>query len=347
MFHWFHKEVRCVTIRNLAPIGGDNLDNLPSPVLEIMPEGESSSDEELKILTSAVVSESCNPNWFTSNFIGNGTGQEEECGKAIFRVKNSSDGNVLLETAVDFESMKYLGAGVDLTNFQKMPFNTILFVTDVGFYVQTETYASLGRLAIEPLVDNETDNASSDSENDGEYASRKYSSGGSSQLKEEENVFAEALAKIRADVTREMEGGDNGISKDQQALERKYKALQIAQLRVELEMAERAADEEEKAEQEDLSVLRDTNDLQKHTDCCNAIASKIILLREEQEGLRKEGAKVQFLLEARLVKLLSELQTIYPIEPVPHTEGSCLNMSDRGFVKGLYLYITSIVFSNV
>ena len=262
-YKWLLKRVRCVSVRNLSPTDGKDLENLPSPELEIFAlDGDDSNK-----LRGPVISETCNPDWYVSDLQRGAKKVNEACSKAMLRVKNSVDGQVLLESELSLDSLKFLGPSFNIELFQKLPFNTVFFITDAGFFVQSETFDSLNRLLTIPLDGNE---ASSDSDND------ESSPKGNASLVDESSVSA--MAKLLKEIGEEKEGKEKdkgNDSKDDQILENKRKTLQIAQLLDEIELAEYTAGEEEKAEAEDLAVLKDTGDLQAHIERCSALATQI------------------------------------------------------------------------
>lgn len=90
-----------------------------------------------------------------------------------------------------------------------------------------------------------------------------------------------------------------------------YERLKQEVCGAELEMSK-----EEEAEAMDLQTLRNTGDLQKRIASCRGLTSDIAECEKERVKVEEEAVKMQFLLEARQLKLLSELQAIYPIERI-------------------------------
>ena len=141
-FKWLLDKVRCVSVRNLISTDGKDLENLPSPVLEFDAlSGETDSEKsEQGGLCGLVISETCNPDWYVSDLQRGAAKVDENCSKAMLRVRNSIDGVILLEYALNLDSMKFLGPVFNLELFQKMPFNTLFLITDAGLFVQNETF---------------------------------------------------------------------------------------------------------------------------------------------------------------------------------------------------------------
>jgi len=97
----------------------------------------------------------------------------------------------------------------------------------------------------------------------------------------------------------------------------------------ELEMAA-----EEAAELADLEYLKNTSDIQLNLELCERHLKEIKETEDRKRQLEEDEVKMQFLLEARQLKLLSELQTIYPIEKVPSSE---VGGKERYAIRGVEL----------
>ena len=101
----------------------------------------------------------------------------------------------------------------------------------------------------------------------------------------------------------------------------KSRLVELENLRRDVAKAEEAAEQEEAEEQADLLVLRSTGELRRGVENCQSLIAGIAENDKERAKAEEDAVRLQFLFEARQVKLLSELQTIYPIERVVGTGG--------------------------
>lgn len=121
------------------------------------------------------------------------------------------------------------------------------------------------------------------------------------------------LAALSAEVKRTF-ATTKSIKSESVNLSAKY--AEYERLKQEVRAAELEMSKEEEAEATDLQTLRNTEDLQMSITACRGLASDIAECEKERVEVEEEAVKMQFLLEARQLKLLSELQAIYPIERV-------------------------------
>jgi len=135
------------------------------------------------------------------------------------------------------------------------------------------------------------------------------------QLESELSSMTLTIAGLRESVSIAFSSGQE----DQDASS-KAKRLALERLRLEVEHAELEALREEEAEKRDIFVLKSTQDLRKNIEKCHLLDERINLNNKERIKVEEDSLRLQFLLEARQLKLLSELQTIYPIERIGGSE---------------------------
>lgn len=92
-----------------------------------------------------------------------------------------------------------------------------------------------------------------------------------------------------------------------------YVAFLLTQLREEVRAAEADAAAEMTAEEGDRAYLRDTTVLQLAADKCSALLSSIDGVHTDNVHQTRELAKSLYRLDSRQIKLLGELQLVYPI----------------------------------
>ena len=99
------------------------------------------------------------------------------------------------------------------------------------------------------------------------------------------------------------------------------KLLELERLREEVRRAEDDARWEEEAAAEDEELLRRTEDLSAQVERCRSLIKLTQQAEQDRRKAEEDSVRLQFILEARQVKLLGELQTVYPIDRIS-SEGS-------------------------
>eukprot|EP00605_Chrysophyceae_sp_TOSAG23-4_P000394 GSChrysophyteH1.ASY1.ANO1.450.1 assembled CDS len=331
------------------------LDALPSPSLTLTAlksEGNQNSgsvneDESFCFFDEShehnTVPDTINPFWPLSELHINmkKTGADAKCrDSTMLRITvhdNNDKERLIIDTTLSMSSMVFLG----VTNFEeldKLPFNSIFFTTESGIYVTEETFSGMNSLESSGLRDGgpeswghshkplNMDNSEStiliptSSGRHGEERSRFYSveMEVEEQAKEQEQrALKEALVGKLLTVRTALEGskGGGGGGGQIEDLETKARVTEVEKLKEEVRLAEKEAEEEEQALSIELAELKDTGDLRAHLQQIELLQQEAKRIEAERDSLRELGSKARFLLEARQLKLFSELQTIYPIEP--------------------------------
>jgi len=115
-----------------------------------------------------------------------------------------------------------------------------------------------------------------------------------------------------------------------EAVTQSSRLVELDSLRREVAQAEEELCAEEDAETRDMEVLRSTGDLRDSMEDCHRLLEGIAQNDKERMVAEEDSVRLQFLLEARQMKLLSELQTIYPIERVSGTDKDKYRYAIRG-----------------
>ena len=124
------------------------------------------------------------------------------------------------------------------------------------------------------------------------------------------------INNLREDIKKSFNYFD--VTKEE--ITRQATLVKLELLRKEVEEAEAEAEQEEYALAQEEAMLRQTNDLEETISQCQNLTTMINELNEASKIRAENLAKSQFIFEARQLKLLSELQTIYPIEQVDNGE---------------------------
>ena len=112
------------------------------------------------------------------------------------------------------------------------------------------------------------------------------------------------------------------------------KLLELERLREEVRRAEDDARREEEAAAEDEELLRRTEDLRTQVERCRSLIKLTHQAEQDRRKAEEDSVRLQFILEARQVKLLSELQTVYPIDRIS-SDGS--GGKERFAIRGVEL----------
>lgn len=158
------------------------------------------------------------------------------------------------------------------------------------------------------------------------------------EQEDEERVCAELIAMIeatRAEVAELRTKAALAYSETQAQQEAAYrvcKFVDLEHLREKVRFAENEMKEEEEAERRDIDALMSNEDIIHDMRTCRELMSNSAEIEIRMKKVEMEAMKLQFLLEARQVKLINELQLIYPIERI-----SSDKEKDRHAIRGIEL----------
>jgi len=348
---WFASHMRSVTIRNLNP-QSEVFRALPSPRLVILACGESSSGKSSiqrrvsatsndVIFSGDAVQECCNPSWTISTIEPEALqSHSSDTILSLVLVESSCEAEewTIVELGVELDSLVSLGR-VEMSALPRLPLNTVFFTsTEDCLWVSEKALTQInqycqGAAALKPfsVFDNGlgggggAGNKSSDDDRDDAQDSERFT------LLETIEKKGGMLDTLREQVRQQM---DATSTRESQVVRQAVAASELELLKRHLLEAEMEMAAEEAAEQADLESLRDTTDIQQSMEQCELYLKEIKETQDRKRQLEEDEVKVQFLLEARQLKLLSELQTIYPIEKVPSSEAGG---KDRYAIRGVEL----------
>jgi len=193
-----------------------------------------------------------------------------------------------------------------LTTITALPMNSIFFGTDNGYYVPDTLHRKMITCGLIPVV-----NRGNGTDLDMEEERIKH-------LMLQESIMAskDRIAKLRMEIERE----GKSLEKFKGETERAATQMELEKMRAALKFAEELQGEEELAEQAELAALMDVSDVRQHMVDCEELVASIKAMNESYVTQKNCMLKAQFLLEARQIKLLSELQSIFPIERLENGE---------------------------
>jgi hypothetical protein len=256
--------------------------------------------------------------------------------------------DLILETSTSLTNLVFLG-DTELEDLPLLPLNSIFFLSERGLYATEETFANMKKLesqssstaaqstdhtdwegightpinADDPQATNASTRTldsrvrnSTDTSRRSRFDSQDDNHRTDDSKQEEETEADRIKMKTLAEVDecrKNIETLTNDVNMS--VVENKVKLLELQKLQEIVLSVEQEAEDEEKALTVELNFLKDAQDLTSHISQCELLQQRIIKAETERDSLKEIGTKARFLLEARQLKLLAELQTIYPIEP--------------------------------
>jgi hypothetical protein len=204
---------------------------------------------------------------------------------------------------------------IKLTKIAKIPINAVFLSTDSGFYITESLFEKLQLLEVLPMPGRATDDDDSE-----EFRPII--------LTEQMNASNERIAKYRG----QLEGVVETLEKSKKHIEVETKCAELARLQAELSQVEAEAQEEERQEKAERVQLKLTQNLRKEVESCEEVMKSISELNLQCKTQKADLLKLQFLFESRQLKLLSDLQQVYPIERTDGGEYS---------IRGIELHLDS------
>ncbi len=328
-FHWFSHHVKSVCIRNLFPATETPFKSLPSPQLSLKAVRADGS-AGTSVCDDALQRSTVNPVWTiltkTEASADDKLTQIQMIVKDAAGAAAAGDDNTILDMVVDLDQLVYLG-NVIADDLHRLPYNAVL-ITAENNKLWTTYSTSLEMKTIE-TTGAEPDGVATESESEDDenssHSQEKFDDdnapGSRAGLSAELQAVRVELSNSSAAVVAA--GGGGGAAAGAAAastdavasFEYRHKLKSLEELKNACLAAEALGDEEEAAFKEEHALLKDTTDLQSHVKHIESLQLLMKGKEEQKERLRELGTKTRFFLEARQLKLLSELQTIYPIEP--------------------------------
>ena len=310
---WFLHEVRSVVVRNLhhpqhSPQTANNI-SLSSPSLFISLKDPGNNSSSTLLYEGKSPDHTCNPSWtivglklMPAALLLNDGKIENHILHVEVVVNNGNDVIKYYSEEIDLNILVRLGK-LDLNAINILPYNTLLLQTDDGYYVSDKLSQRLELLNIisKPLVDNNTTNNNDDEEEieDTAMLINKY------------NTITSEINKFKEEILVNINNNSSTIGSNTVEINRQY---QLNKLRQAVLVAEQQVVEEESLESLELQLLQDNEMIVNSLKQCEEYTKHIAELNVKCQEYHQDLTKIQFFYDARKVKLLSELQSIYPIE---------------------------------
>ena len=319
----FFSRIKQVSVSNLHPVEDEVREmgtSLPSTKLSLWTSSATIGERELLFSTSPA-SSTCNPTWDISAFTGGDVLEKHKDDQQVCLVI-TSDGEggevALFSVTFDLEINKLvLLRRLDMHDVL-LPLNSLFLYDDEGVWTTSEITQTVPQL--EPEVTEVTDASQPNSRtNDGSRDDKRR------QSNENEESSCDEAEKVLNRV-RELSLAQREVRKGADSVDVLLHA-DLVMWRKKAEVMEAEAAEEERWVSMEEKVLEDTGDIAAASLLCKEMSEAIGELEVEQKALIENGIKAKFLLEARQIKLVGELQTIYPIETQP--------VSGRYTIRGL------------
>lgn len=317
---WFAKEIKNITIRNLTDESRAHK-RLPSPRLEIYILDDVDLLTRKKVLITRSVPDSCNATWviagsWTENLLENVKPSDiyvrlyDAVAPSTSESENSletsgelSTGACLFEQKIELSKLVLIGP-VQLSNLSSLPANSLFFGCESGYFVM-EASGLLPLIKAYPEKNFGMDSADHDRHD--QHALEEYV----------QNTLLE-LESLKLQV------GESTSMLDKRRLESELKLIKsdMQNLKLEVLLLESYLAEDEEKENEELQALCDLHDLKSLMGQSQELSNEINELTENIKLGRTNLIKGQFMLEARQLKLLTELYSVYPIEQLDNGDYS-------------------------
>lgn len=296
---WFLREVRSVVFRNLRH---NSLHPPSSPCLLISLKENASSPTTTLLYEGTSLDDTCNP-FYTivglklmpmTLLLNNG---KIENYLLYIEIVNSNNKDMKYYTEeINLNSLIRLGK-LDLNTISILPYNTLLLQTDDGYYVTDELSKQLQLLNINPKPLPTSNNR--DDIEDTIMLINKF------------NTTTNSVNSMKEEILVNINNNNKSIVFNTAEI---TKQNQLNKLREAVLEAEKQAMEEESLELLELALLQDNDIIVNSLRQCDEYRNNIAELNTKCQEYRQDLTKIQFFYDARKVKLLSELQSIYPIE---------------------------------
>ena len=284
--------------------------NIPITKLSILT-GDSALGDQTVALKSSVGVQTCNPYWYIPHMQWEEEGYLEKRGgdQHVSLVITSEGRPCHVKIEFEVKSLIFLGR-LDVKQIF-LPLNSLFLHDDDGMWVTKESVQTI------PHFEQNIVDVSKICEIKGAYGEDETDNRGDA------TSGKEGIEKVRALFVKRKEAlkGADGVNV---LLE-----MEIEEWKKKAEAMELEADREEEMMRREATALAEISDVQ---EAMRLLGKSTSILRDLEKQIKEiidKGIRTKFLLEARQLKLVGELQTIYPIELVRST--------GRYAIKGLEL----------
>lgn len=305
---WFLREVRSVVVRNLhhpqhSPQTA-NISSCPSLFISLKDPGSNSSSTLLYEGKSS--DHTYNPSWtivglklMPAALLLNDGKIENHMLHVEIVVNNGNNLVKYYSEEINPSNLVRLGK-LDLNTINILPHNTLLLQTDDGYYVSDKLSQRLQLLNIipKPLPDN-TANDDEEEIEDTAMLINKY------------NTITSEVNRFKEEILVNINNNSNAVSSNTAEISKQF---QLNKLRQAVLVAEQQVAEEESLELLELQLLQDNEMIANSLKQCEEYTKHIAELSIKCQEHHQDLTRIQFFYDARKVKLLSELQSVYPIE---------------------------------
>ena len=308
----FIKRVKCVEVSNLHT-EEDYVDekgqSIPRVKLTIHSKADNSPGNDTVAMRSRGSVQTCNPCWEISQmqWVEEGYLEKRGSDKHVTFVIHSVEGEgptCHVELNFDINSLVFLGR-LDVKHVF-LPLNSLFLHDDDGLWVTLETTQAVPQFEPE-MADVDKNQVTSKNDSKDENEGRGSSSEKGTPIDKEGIKKVRELSAKRREAQKDAKGINIVLEKD------------LEEWRKKVEVMEEEADEEERSVNREAAALSEVADLREASSLCRKLAVAVKDMEAERKQAIDSGIKSKFLLEARQLKLVGELQTIYPIELVRST----------------------------
>jgi hypothetical protein len=242
----------------------------------------------------------------------------ERRSELTFTVVDHPSRSLLAKYVLDLTRIVRLG-NIQLMLIDALPVNSMFLSTDNGFYISETLFAQFRDLGLIPVASRFVDDDADATD--------------PSQLQQQ---ICGALQQIEGFKT---ELGvlikDSSAQTGEEASHRSHELVEYELLLKEAEALEQEVRDQEHQEQLELAALKETCALECSILAFTALRAEISELNKNCQTKKEELLKLQFLFESRQLKLLAELNAMYPIERLESSSSSEYS------IRGVELHLDS------
>ena len=224
-------------------------------------------------------------------------------------------GRLLLNMEIDLRKMKYIGNMQRLyvpDIYKNLPLNTLIMATENGLYVTEEVDQIIKDKVPQSSSYQQVEPIESRDEEDTERKSSLIS-----EIKSSEILLNERRTIVEQKLKSVHNSNELNVQRSEKSAILKRYETELKRINYEYEI-------EKASEGNDVKLLRKFVDIKDSLERREQVRKDIEEVKKRCEKKKEENLKIKFLFELRQLKLISDVQGIYPIEKSETTGEYCI-----------------------
>ena len=296
--------------------------------MEILSLCDGGDEPQQLLFRSNAIDRSCNPSYLSMSlqaavplfqgealkgarvmlrFIHGGDAEEDSNSSSSSSSCRNDNNKCLHQALLDLSKFVCLGQ-LQLHSISSLPLNTIILSTDDGFYGTESLAQTLLALNVIPSMTRRDPSAIAPS------SSSMDSGDGEADPVSIVDKIGSTLEDVRPSQERALLAISGIREEDKRSIGSLVNRSRLEQLLRTVEGAEADASKEEDLRAMEQCLFDNSDSVRQSVAVCEQLSQSVAALGQQWQVRRDELGRNQFFFEARKIKLLSELQGIYPIE---------------------------------